>query len=83
MTNGRTKPEDIHGFSLTEFARLRSDAHTRIAHHASAITELVEAVIELDVALTASAERNVDEWASAVALAGRLAALLGGSAGAA
>ena len=69
-----------NGFSLDAISKLKGEAHATIRHHAGQIVSLSAAIGDVDAALVASSERNLDEWQSLVSAAGKLAALIDGSA---
>lgn len=69
------------GFSLDAISKLRAEAHAAIRHHAAEIVSISSAVADVDACLRLTiAERSIDEAASLVATAGKLAALIDGSA---
>ena len=71
---------DSNHLSLESISRLRSEAHATIRHHAAEIISLSSAIGDIDAALVASNERNLDEWQSLVSAARRLSSLVDGSA---
>ena len=71
---------DSNHLSLESISRLRPEAHATIRHHAAEIISLSSAIGDIDAALVASNERNLDEWQSLVSAARRLSSLVDGSA---
>lgn len=67
---------DSTTLSFESISRLEGEAHARIRFLAAEIVNLSSAICDVDAALVASFERNIDEWQSLVTAAGRLAALL-------
>ena len=68
------------GFSLEAISKIKGEAHATIRNHAAEIVSLSSAIGDVDAALVASSERNLDEWQSLVSAARRLASLLDGTA---
>lgn len=74
-----TAPDN--SLSLDRILRLRAEGFAHVRHHNAMILSLATAIETLDAALMSATERNVDELQSLVSAAGKLAALIDGSAG--
>ena len=73
---GTTPPPD-NALSFTDIARLKSEAHATIRHHAAEIVSLSSAITDVDAALRlAIAERSIDDAHALIDAARRLSAML-------
>ena len=67
-----------NGLSLTKILNLRGEGFARLRWYSKEIAIIAEAMEAIDVALIASAERNIDEHQSLVVAAHRLAQAIDG-----
>ena len=76
-STGKTPQDNL---DLAKIMRLVGEGHATIRHHGAEIINLSSAITDIDAAMRLTiAERNIDEQATLVAAARRLAALLDGS----